>query len=63
PQPSSWFFFAQLVLPTNIKEIVGQAGAASNVTKLMNWLSKWYMSHDGKKKAQRPNPWANKRRW
>ncbi|EDW34363.1 GL21622 [Drosophila persimilis] len=44
--------------PTNIKEIVGQAGAASNVTKLMNWLSKWYVSHDGKKKAQRPNPWA-----
>ncbi|KAH8418453.1 hypothetical protein KR009_004359, partial [Drosophila setifemur] len=44
--------------PTNIKEIIGQAGASSNVTKLMNWLSKWYVSHDGKKKPQRPNPWA-----
>ncbi|KAH8318009.1 hypothetical protein KR074_000152, partial [Drosophila pseudoananassae] len=44
--------------PSNIKEIVGQAGAASNVTKLMNWLSKWYVNHDGKKKPQRPNPWA-----
>ncbi|EDV47831.1 replication factor C subunit 1 [Drosophila erecta] len=44
--------------PTNIKEIVGQAGAASNVTKLMNWLSKWYVNHDGNKKPQRPNPWA-----
>ncbi|XP_017081751.2 replication factor C subunit 1 [Drosophila eugracilis] len=44
--------------PTNIKEIVGQAGPASNVTKLMNWLSKWYVNHDGDKKPQRPNPWA-----
>ncbi|XP_017031219.1 replication factor C subunit 1 [Drosophila kikkawai] len=44
--------------PTNIKEIVGQAGAASNVTKLMNWLTKWYVNHDGKNKPQRPNPWA-----
>ncbi|XP_017044283.1 replication factor C subunit 1 [Drosophila ficusphila] len=44
--------------PTNIKEIVGQAGPASNVTKLMNWLSKWYVNHDGNKKPQRPNPWA-----
>nr|NP_524229.1 germ line transcription factor 1, isoform A [Drosophila melanogaster]P35600.2 RecName: Full=Replication factor C subunit 1; AltName: Full=Activator 1 140 kDa subunit; AltName: Full=Activator 1 subunit 1; AltName: Full=Germline transcription factor 1; AltName: Full=Replication factor C large subunit [Drosophila melanogaster]AAB58311.1 replication factor C large subunit [Drosophila melanogaster]AAF52082.1 germ line transcription factor 1, isoform A [Drosophila melanogaster]AAO39621.1 GH06471p  len=44
--------------PTSIKEIVGQAGAASNVTKLMNWLSKWYVNHDGNKKPQRPNPWA-----
>ncbi|XP_068153562.1 replication factor C subunit 1 [Drosophila tropicalis] len=44
--------------PTSIKEIVGQAGAASNVTKLLNWLTKWYTNHDGKKKLQRPNPWA-----
>ncbi|XP_016970315.1 replication factor C subunit 1 [Drosophila rhopaloa] len=44
--------------PTNIKEIVGQAGPASNVTKLMNWMSKWYSNHDGNKKPQRPNPWA-----
>ncbi|KAM8704543.1 hypothetical protein ACLKA7_009056 [Drosophila subpalustris] len=44
--------------PNSIKDIVGQAGPASNVNKLMNWLSKWYVSHDGKKKPQRPNPWA-----
>ncbi|XP_034486771.1 replication factor C subunit 1 [Drosophila innubila] len=44
--------------PSTIKDIVGQAGPASNVNKLMNWLSKWYVSHDGKKKPQRPNPWA-----
>ncbi|XP_023165351.1 replication factor C subunit 1 [Drosophila hydei] len=44
--------------PTSIKEIVGQAGPSSNVTKLMNWLSKWYVNHDGTKKTQRPNPWA-----
>jgi len=24
----------------------------------MNWLSKWYVNHDGNKKPQRPNPWA-----
>ncbi|EDV94849.1 replication factor C subunit 1 [Drosophila grimshawi] len=44
--------------PCSIKEIVGQAGPASNVNKLMNWLAKWYVNHDGKKKPQRPNPWA-----
>ncbi|XP_030374533.1 replication factor C subunit 1 [Scaptodrosophila lebanonensis] len=44
--------------PASTKEIVGQAGAASNVNKLLNWLTKWYVNHDGKKKLQRPNPWA-----
>ncbi|XP_064547571.1 replication factor C subunit 1 [Drosophila montana] len=44
--------------PSSIKEIVGQAGPGSNVNKLMNWLSKWYVNHDGKTKPQRPNPWA-----
>lgn len=24
----------------------------------MNWLSKWHKNHNGKAKAQRPNPWA-----
>lgn len=44
--------------PTSIKQIIGQSGAASNVQKLLNWLSKWHSNHDGKKKLQRPNPWA-----
>ncbi|XP_011182495.1 replication factor C subunit 1 [Zeugodacus cucurbitae] len=44
--------------PTSVKEIVGQFGATSNVSKLTNWLSKWYINHDGKKKLQKPNPWA-----
>ncbi|XP_053957121.1 replication factor C subunit 1 [Anastrepha ludens] len=44
--------------PTNVKEIVGQFGPTSNVSKLTNWLSKWYINHDGKKKLQKPNPWA-----
>lgn len=26
--------------------------------RLQNWLSKWYSNHDGKKKLQKPNPWA-----
>lgn len=30
----------------------------SPAIRLMNWLSKWYVNHDGKKKPQRPNPWA-----
>ncbi|XP_036341735.1 LOW QUALITY PROTEIN: replication factor C subunit 1-like [Rhagoletis pomonella] len=44
--------------PTSVKEIVGQFGPTSNVSKLTNWLSKWYINHDGKKKLQKPNPWA-----
>ena len=27
-------------------------------SRLTNWLSKWYSNHDGKKKLQKPNPWA-----
>ncbi|KAJ6628243.1 Replication factor C subunit 1 [Pseudolycoriella hygida] len=44
--------------PTNVKQIIGQQGAGSNVAKLQNWLNKWYSNHDGKKKLQKPNPWA-----
>ncbi|XP_023304020.2 replication factor C subunit 1 [Lucilia cuprina] len=44
--------------PASVKDIIGQQGAASNVAKLTNWLSKWYINHDGKKKLQKPNPWA-----
>lgn len=44
--------------PTSIKQIIGQAGPASNVQKLLNWLSKWHSNHDGKKVLQRPSPWA-----
>lgn len=33
----------------NIKKII---------FRLTNWLSKWYINHDGKKKLQKPNPWA-----
>ncbi|XP_059621132.1 replication factor C subunit 1 [Phlebotomus argentipes] len=44
--------------PVSSKHIIGQQGAASNMVKLTNWLSKWYSNHDGKKKLQRPSPWA-----
>lgn len=44
--------------PTSLKQIIGQQGPASNCVKLLNWLSKWHANHDGKKKLQRPNPWA-----
>ncbi|GAB0097989.1 Replication factor C subunit 1 [Sergentomyia squamirostris] len=44
--------------PTSPKQIIGQHGAASNMVKLTNWLTKWYSNHDGKKKLQRPSPWA-----
>ncbi|CAG4920757.1 unnamed protein product [Colias eurytheme] len=42
--------------PTNIKQIIGQHGEASNVKKLMNWLTKWYINR--KAKLAKPNPWA-----
>ncbi|KAM7364266.1 germ line transcription factor 1 [Cochliomyia hominivorax] len=44
--------------PASVKDIIGQQGPSSNVAKLTNWLSKWYINHDGKKKLQKPNPWA-----
>ncbi|XP_059049083.1 replication factor C subunit 1 [Achroia grisella] len=42
--------------PQNIKTIIGQHGESSNVVKLMNWLTKWYMNR--KAKLQKPSPWA-----
>ncbi|XP_038209178.1 replication factor C subunit 1 [Zerene cesonia] len=42
--------------PTNIRQIIGQHGEASNVKKLMNWLTKWYINR--KAKLTKPNPWA-----
>ncbi|XP_053693430.1 replication factor C subunit 1 [Sabethes cyaneus] len=42
--------------PTSVKQIIGQSGAASNVQKLITWLSKWH-SNRGKKLA-RPSLWA-----
>ncbi|XP_055690755.1 replication factor C subunit 1 [Lutzomyia longipalpis] len=44
--------------PSTSKQIIGQQGAASNLVKLTNWLTKWYSNHDGTKKLQRPSPWA-----
>lgn len=44
--------------PTDLKQIIGQQGPASNCNKLLNWLKNWYSNHDGKKKLQKPNPWA-----
>ncbi|KAJ2943983.1 hypothetical protein O0L34_g8306 [Tuta absoluta] len=42
--------------PQNIKQIIGQHGDASNVKKLMNWLTKWYVNR--KAKLPKPSPWA-----
>lgn len=28
------------------------------ISRLMNWLSKWYTNHDGKTKLTKPSPWA-----
>lgn len=42
--------------PQDIKQIIGQHGESSNVKKLMNWLTKWYMSR--KEKIAKPSPWS-----
>ncbi|XP_045453780.1 replication factor C subunit 1 [Melitaea cinxia] len=42
--------------PQNLKQIIGQHGEASNVKKLLNWLTKWYANR--KAKLPKPNPWA-----
>lgn len=44
--------------PSNVKQIIGQQGPASNCQKLINWLQKWDSNNDGTKKHARPNPWA-----
>lgn len=52
------FSFVDKYKPTSIKNIIGQQGANGNAQKLMNWLSRWHINHDGKKKHAKPNPWA-----
>ncbi|CAG9136425.1 unnamed protein product [Plutella xylostella] len=42
--------------PQNIKQIIGQHGDSSNVKKLMNWLTRWYVNR--KEKLSKPSPWA-----
>lgn len=42
--------------PQNLKQIIGQHGDASNVKKLCNWLTKWYVNR--RAKLPKPSPWA-----
>ncbi|XP_061721064.1 replication factor C subunit 1 [Cydia pomonella] len=42
--------------PQSLKQIIGQHGEASNVKKLCNWLTKWYVNR--KAKLPKPSPWA-----
>ncbi|RVE52058.1 hypothetical protein evm_003336 [Chilo suppressalis] len=42
--------------PQTLKQIIGQHGDASNVKKLCNWLTKWYINR--KAKLPKPSPWA-----
>ncbi|XP_023954959.2 replication factor C subunit 1 [Bicyclus anynana] len=42
--------------PTSVKNIIGQNGEKSNVKKLSNWLTQWYVSR--KAKIPKPSPWA-----
>ncbi|XP_050084985.1 replication factor C subunit 1 [Anopheles aquasalis] len=44
--------------PSSTKQIIGQMGAASNVQKLIVWLSSWHKNNDGTKKHAKPSPWA-----
>ena len=50
--------FVDKYKPTELKQIIGQQTPSSNSSKLLNWLSKWYSNHDGKKKLTKPSPWA-----
>ncbi|CAK1548725.1 unnamed protein product [Leptosia nina] len=43
--------------PQSIKHIIGQQGEASNVKKLINWLTNWYVNRKNMPKVKR-NPWA-----
>jgi len=31
--------------PLTLKQIIGQTGEKSNVSKLVNWLKSWYSNH------------------
>ncbi|XP_045760697.1 replication factor C subunit 1 [Maniola jurtina] len=42
--------------PTSLKQIIGQHGEKSNVKKLSNWLTQWYVNR--KAKIPKPSPWA-----
>ncbi|XP_034823895.1 replication factor C subunit 1 [Maniola hyperantus] len=42
--------------PTSLKQIIGQHGEKSNVKKLSNWLTQWYVNR--KTKIPKPSPWA-----
>lgn len=42
--------------PNNIKQIIGQQGASSNVQKLLNWLKKWKFNNCTAEGRARPKP-------
>ncbi|XP_046972816.1 replication factor C subunit 1 [Vanessa cardui] len=42
--------------PQNLKQIIGQHGEASNASRLLRWLTKWYANR--KAKLPKPNPWV-----
>lgn len=52
------FSFVDKYKPTSLKQVIGQQGPSGNAQKLINWLSKWHINHDGKKKHVKPSPWA-----
>ncbi|KAJ8735068.1 hypothetical protein PYW08_014318 [Mythimna loreyi] len=54
--PANMNMWVEKYKPQNIKQIIGQHGDASNVKKLMNWLTKWYVNR--KAKLPKPSPWA-----
>ncbi|CAH0600208.1 unnamed protein product [Chrysodeixis includens] len=55
--PANVSMWVEKYKPQNIKQIIGQHGEASNVKKLMNWLTKWYVNRQAK--LPKPNPYAH----
>ncbi|KOB71788.1 putative replication factor C large subunit, partial [Operophtera brumata] len=54
--PANGSMWVEKYKPRNLKQIIGQNGEASNVKKLINWLTKWYVNRKGK--IVKPSPWA-----
>ncbi|KAJ8954153.1 hypothetical protein NQ318_005747 [Aromia moschata] len=46
--------------PNDMKRIIGQQGEKSNMSKLKQWLERWYRNQQPKyrKKIKRPSPWT-----
>ncbi|CAL4061186.1 unnamed protein product, partial [Meganyctiphanes norvegica] len=57
-RPAETSMWVDKYKPASLKNIIGQQGPKSHVSKLLSWLEKWHSNHNGDKKLTRPSPWA-----